>query len=230
LLRIGNLTVEIVVGFFMLFIIINFVGKKVINQITPFTFIASIVLSELLGNALYDDKINALHIIYAMLIWGVLLFIVEYIGRKSLFFRGLFQGKPSCLIRNGVIDREEMKKCRMNLNQLQSLLRQSETFSVRQVAYCYLEPNGALSILKKSEYKETTLGDLKIQKEDIHVPVTLIRDGKLLKKELADIGKDETWLKEQLQSQNLSDYKEIFLAEWQEGDGLFAQPYMKIPR
>jgi hypothetical protein len=27
----------------------------------------------------------------------------------------------------------------MSINQLQSLLRQSETFSIREVAYCYLE-------------------------------------------------------------------------------------------
>lgn len=27
-------------------------------------------------------------------------------------------------------------------------LRQSETFSIREVAYCYLEPNGAISVLK----------------------------------------------------------------------------------
>ena len=57
------------------------------------------------------------------------------IWEESLYlFRGIFQGKPSALIRNGKVDREELKKNRMNLNQLQSLLRQSETFSIREVA------------------------------------------------------------------------------------------------
>lgn len=42
----------------------------------------------------------------------------------------------------------------MNINQLQSLLRQSETFSIREVAYCYLEANGSISILKKSKYQK----------------------------------------------------------------------------
>jgi uncharacterized membrane protein YcaP (DUF421 family) len=53
-----NLTFELIVGFFLLFIIVKFVGRKIISQITPFTFIASIVMGELLGNALYDDKIG----------------------------------------------------------------------------------------------------------------------------------------------------------------------------
>ena len=86
-----HLTVELVIGFFFLFIIVMIVGRKIINQITPFTFIAAIVLGELLGNALYDDNVSTFYIIYAMTLWGILLFIIEYLGRKylSLQPRGL---------------------------------------------------------------------------------------------------------------------------------------------
>jgi uncharacterized membrane protein YcaP (DUF421 family) len=230
LLNIGYLTTEIVIGFFTLFVIINFVGRKIINQVTPFTFIASIVLSELLGNALYDDKAGTFHIIYSMMLWGLLLFIVEYIGRKFLFFRGLFQGKPSALIRNGVVDLNELKKCRMNLNQLQSLLRQSETFSIREVAYCYLEPNGSISILKKSKYQKTAQEDFNFAEKAVYVPVTLIRDGKVLLNELKDIGQDENWLTQQLRTQNITNPRDVLIAEWLEGDGIFVQPYVHIPR
>lgn len=94
-MKMMNLTIELIVGFFLLFIIIKFVGKKIINQISPFTFIASIVLGELLGNALYDHNINILYVIYSMGLWGILLFMVEYFGQKYLLFRGLTEGKPS---------------------------------------------------------------------------------------------------------------------------------------
>lgn len=223
-MNIQSLTIELITGFFFLFVIIIFIGRKVINQISPFTFIASIVLSEILGNALYDDKIGTFYIIYTMSLWAILLFTVEYLERKFLFFQGIFQGKPAALIKNGMIDREELKKNRMNLNQLQSLLRQSETFSVREVAFCYLEPNGSISILKKPQYQKTTLEDFNIQGKPAYVPVTLIRDGKVLKDELTDLGFDESWLKNQLQSQNVYNYKEVFLAEWLEDDGMFVQP------
>ncbi|AZV42668.1 membrane protein [Peribacillus asahii] len=153
-MKIMHLTIELIAGFFLLFIIIKFVGKKIINQITPFTFISAIVLGELLGNALYDHQIGILYVIYSMVLWGILLFIVEYLGQKSLWFRGLFEGKPSALIKNRVVDREELRKNRMNINQLQSLLRQSETFSIREVAFCYLEANGSISILKKPQYQK----------------------------------------------------------------------------
>ncbi len=219
------LTIEIITGFFLLFIIVKFVGKKIINQITPFTFIASIVLGELLGNALYDHQIGVFYIIYSMGLWAILLFIVEYLGQKYLSFRGIVEGKPSALIKNGIVDREELRKNRMNINQLQSLLRQSETFSIREVAFCYLEANGSISILKKTKYQKTTQEDFNMSVKPVYVPVTLIRDGEVLWDEVTDLGFDEDWLRVQLSSQKVSEYKTIFLAEWLEDDGLFVQTY-----
>ncbi len=51
----------------------------------------------------------------------------------------------------------------------------------------------------------------------------LYGDGKVLWDELKDLNFDESWLKTQLTSQGISDYKNVFLAEWLEGDGLFVQ-------
>ncbi|MBO1513663.1 YetF domain-containing protein [Metabacillus bambusae] len=226
-MKVIPLTLELIVGFFLLFILVKFVGRKIITQITPFTFIAAIVLGELLGNALYDQNVGVAYIIYSMCLWGILLYIVEYLGQKSLFFRGIFEGKPAALIKNGVVDREELKKNRMNINQLQSLLRQSETFSIREVAFCYLEANGSISILKKSQYQKTTLEDFNLLAKPVYAPVTLIRDGQVLWDEIKDLGFDESWLKMQLLSQSISDYKDIFIAEWLEGDGIFVQTYQK---
>ncbi|MCC3355687.1 DUF421 domain-containing protein [Bacillus sp. REN16] len=225
-MKFGHLTFELILGFFLLFIIVKIVGRKMINQITPFTFIAGIVLGELLGNALYDRNINALYIVYSMCLWGFLLFIVEFLGQKVLFIRGIFEGKPIALINNGVVDKQALKKARMNINQLQSLLRQSETFSVREVAFCYLEGNGSLSILKKTKYQKTVQEDFNLPEKPVFVPVTVIRDGKVLWDEIKDLGFNESWLMNQLHSQSVSDYKDVFLAEWLEGDGIFVQTYI----
>ncbi|WP_164669305.1 DUF421 domain-containing protein [Virgibacillus doumboii] len=217
------LSVELVVGFFLLFILVKFAGKKMISQITPFTFIAAIVLGELLGNALYDEKVGVIYIVYAMALWSVLLFLVEYLSQKFLKFRGISEGKPSALIKRGIVDREALRKNRMNINQLQSLLRQSETFSIREVEFCYLEANGSISILKKSRYQKTTQEDFKMPDKAVHPPVTLVRDGEVLWDEVKDLGYDAKWLKNMLLSQGVDDYSRVFIAEWLEGDGLFVQ-------
>lgn len=222
-MQIGHLTLELIVGFLFLFLIVKFVGKKIISQISPFTFIAAIVLGEILGNALYDNKIGVFYIIYSLVLWAVMLFVVEILSQKSLKFRGIVIGKPVALIKNGVIDREALKKNRININLLQSLLRQSETFSIREVAYCYLEANGSLSILKKTKYQKTTQEDLNLPSQSVYVPVTIIRDGEVLWDEIMELGYDESWLKAELSKHNVINYKDVFIAEWLHGDGLFVQ-------
>lgn len=156
-----------------------------------------------------------------MTIWGGLLFLVEYLSQKFLAFRGVVEGKPSALIKNGMVDRESLRKNRMNINQLQSLLRQSEPFSIREVVYCYLEANGSVSILKKSKYQKTTQEDFNIPSTVVSVPVTIIRDSEVLWDKIIDLGFNESWLKAQLNTQNIIDYKDVFIAEWLQGDGLF---------
>ena len=218
-----KITVDLVIGFFVLFIIVTIVGRKVINQISPLTFISSVVLGEILGNALFEEKVGVFHIIYSMSLWGTLLFSIEFLSRKSLFFRGVLQNKPIALIKNGVVDREALKKSRMNLNELQSLLRQSETFSIREVAFCYLESSGSLSILKKTKYQKTTSEDFHLPPAPVYVPITVIRDGIVLWDELKELGFDESWLRGQLSFHNVSDYQDVLIAEWLEGDGMFVQ-------
>lgn len=216
-----QITIKLAIGFIMLFIFVRLIGGKLIDQITPFHFISAIVLSELLGNAVYHKDTPSIFIVYTILIWGILLFIIEYISIKSLILRNWLEGKPLMVIRNGEIDYEILKKARINLNQLQSLLRQSETFSMREVAFAFIEPNGSLSVLKKSPYQKPKTQDFSMPIHSVYLPITLIRDGQLIEENLWEIAKDQQWLKSYLLTKGIENISDVLFAEWLEKDGLF---------
>ncbi|MFB5662587.1 DUF421 domain-containing protein [Alteribacillus sp. HJP-4] len=225
MIEITDIAIKLVTGFVALFILIKWLGAKIIDQITPFTFIAAIVLSELLGNAVYDKNVGLLPILFSIMVWGSLLFIVEFSGWKNFSLRSAFEGKPSMVIREGKLDINALKKSRMNITQLQSLLRQSEVFSIREVAYAYIEPNGSISILKKSQYQKTTQEDFQMPPQPVYVPITIIRDGELRREDLAEIEKNEQWLHSELRANGLHKIDDVLLAEWVADDGLFVIPY-----
>ncbi|MGP4081321.1 YetF domain-containing protein [Pseudalkalibacillus sp. R45] len=224
-----HMSSKLVLGFFLLFLLIRIIGKKLIDQFTPFHFISAIVLSELLGNAVYEKTVPISYILFSILLWGSLLFSVEYLLQKFQHLRSSFEGKPSMVIRNGQIDFEQLKKSRMNINQLQSQLRQSEIFSVREVAFALIESNGSISILKKSPYQKTTLQDFNMPPHPVYLPITLIRDGELIKANLKEINKDDEWLRNQLLANGVSKIEDVLFAEWLENDGLFVVPH-KTPQ
>lgn len=219
-----HIIIELILGFVALFIITKIIGKRQISQITPFDFISAIVLGELLGNAIYDEDIGLIHIISTLFIWGILMLTVEMITQKSLKSRGLLEGKPSIVIRNGMIDRNELRKNRIDINELQNLLRQKDVFSVREVEYGILEADGKVTVLKKPKYTQPTLDDLNLKQKPVYLPVTLISDGEVLWDNLRDSGHNEKWLQNQLNMYNINDVKQVFYAEWMKDEGMHIVP------
>lgn len=217
----GTLTLKIIIGFISLFLVTKIVGKMQIKQFTPFYFVSALVLGEILGNTFYDDNIKIYHFVYSLALWSGLLIILAYVTLTFNFSRGFLEGAPSILIRNGIIVKNELKKNKMDINELQGLLRKSNVFSVREVEYAILEDDGSLSVLKKSNYASPTKQDLNISPSPVNLSITLVIDGKIIWDNLKERGFDQKWLEQQLFNHGIKNVKDLFYAEWKDGEGFY---------
>lgn len=219
---------ETIFGIFALFILTKVLGKTQISQLTPFDFIAAIVLGELVGNALFDKKTGILEIGYVILLWGIILYTIEMITQKFKKSRFILEGKPSFLIHKGKIIYEEMRKNKIDLNELQHLLRMKDVFSVQEVEYAILETNGLLSVLKKAPYDTPTKMDMHLTPSPAVVSISLILDGEFIEDNIDEADVTKEWVYEEMAAQNYNDVKEIFYAEWLPNSPLYILPYEKI--
>ncbi|MBU8907945.1 DUF421 domain-containing protein [Desertibacillus haloalkaliphilus] len=220
-----HLTLELLAGFLALLLITKLLGKTQITQITPFDFISALVLGELVGNAIYDKEIGIHYVLYAVAIWGTLISFVEFLTQRYKGTRSILEGSPAIVIRNGRIDRQQLKKNKLDLNQLQHLLRDKDVFSVREVEYAILEANGTINVLKKTENQNLTRKDMNVQVEPVYLPVTMILDGEVLWDNIEEAGFTEEWLYGQLNLSGVVKPEHVFYAEWMEGQPLFIQTY-----
>jgi uncharacterized membrane protein YcaP (DUF421 family) len=220
-----NVLLELVIGYIALFIIVKFLGKTQLNQITPFDFISALVMGDLVGSAIFNQKVGILAILFAIAVWGSLIFISEMLTQKSRWLRYVFEGRPSMIINNGNLDWKEMKKNKIDIDQLKQLLRFKDIFSIQDVDYAILENNGGISVLRKSDADQPTCKDLKIKGEKRSIPLTIISDGEVLYKNLkkADVNKD--WLHKQLKLKGFDRPEEISYAEYEPGKNIFFQKY-----
>ncbi|WP_461480322.1 DUF421 domain-containing protein [Paenibacillus sp. PvR053] len=138
--------------------------------------------------------------------------------------RSLLVVNPSIIIRDGVIDRKTLKKNKIDVNQILSILRQSNVFSVREVKYGILEPNGQVSTLLKSKYQKPTKQDFNFPDRTKDLPTTLIIDGEILWDNLHALGFDKQWLDNELVSNGYSNEKRIFYADWRNSEGIHISP------
>lgn len=219
----GSIAVELSVGLFGLLLLTKVMGRASMSEATPFDFISMIVVGDFVSDAIYDPETHILKVLFAIFFWGVLIFLIDFVTLKLNASRSFFESQPAIVVSNGVIDRQSLKKNKVDMNHLQMLLRDRNVFSFREIDFAILEPNGKLSVIKKPEYDTPTRGDLKLPIRALSIPVTFISDGVVIKKNLEHAGKNEQWLFEELKRQSVNDPKEVMIAEWCKEDGLFVQ-------
>ncbi len=217
----SHLVLTLTVGLSALLIATNIIGKIQLSQATPFHFISALVLGELLGNAVYDPEVNISYILLSISLWTLLMYILEIITQKFRKTRGFLEGKPSIIIRHGEIDFQELAKNKMDINEVQRMLREKDVFSVRGVEYGILESSGTISVLKKWNYASPTNKDLKLSQKPVFLPITLIADGEIQSENLETIGHNEKWLRKQLSLQGINKIEDVLYADWQEDEGLY---------
>ncbi|MBB6452404.1 uncharacterized membrane protein YcaP (DUF421 family) [Salirhabdus euzebyi] len=219
------IAIKILVGYVALYVVTKILGKSTLSQLTPFDFITAILLGELVGSTMFDSEIKISHLLFGLTILGLLIYGTEFISQKFNSTRRLLEGEPSIVIRKGKIKREVLKKNRLDINQLQHLLRLKNAFSIRDVEYAILETDGQLSVVKKAPFKSPTMSDLKLPVQPTILPVTLIIDGEVVWDNLKQINKNEEWLNEQLQENGVHSYKEVFFADYKSDEGMFIEKY-----
>ncbi|OCL26641.1 hypothetical protein U472_11720 [Orenia metallireducens] len=224
-MELKSITIDLLIGFITLFLLTKLLGRRQIRQLTAFDFIFSIVLGELLGNAIYDPEVNFLYILYTLSLWGLLMFGVQLIEQKFIKLRKFISGNPAMVIREGQIDYKKLKETRMNITQLRSLLRQEGIFSLKEVEYAILETDGELSILKKSDYEQTMRKDLNIPSQSVKLPIILISDGQVLWENLHKHNLNKEWLEQELLNNNIHRFDDVLYAEWSEGEELYVIPF-----
>jgi uncharacterized membrane protein YcaP (DUF421 family) len=220
-----QILIELVIGFFALLILTKILGKTQISQITAFDFISAIVLGELVGNALYDEHINIGKVLFAVAIWGLLIYGTEFLTQKGKKFRKILEGEPSLIIEKGKINFGELKKNHLDMNQVLHLLRAKNCFSIRECEYAILETDGKISVMKKPDYSVVTIGDLQLPLNPVVLPVILILDGEIDQKNLKMINWDIPRLIDEINRIGIQSIKDVLYAEYKEGEELFVQKY-----
>ena len=215
--------IRTVLGFAVLLTLTRLLGKKQLSQLTVFTYITGIALGSMAAEMVLQKDVRIIDGIMAMFLWSLLVFIVEWISLKSSSARVLLDGEPTIVIKKGLILENSLKKQRLNLDDLSMQLRLNQVFSVKDVEYAILEPNGALTVMKKPEKIHVTKEDMQIPPGPAEMPSEIIADGKVVEKNLTELGYSREQLNNELQRQGITDIKSVMYAELQQDRSLHIQ-------
>lgn len=219
-----ELSIKLVISFFGLWVITFVTGRKTLSQLTPLDFLSSLVLSEIVGNTLYDDQVNVSHLLFALAVWTILSYLFEKATTRFVKFGYAAEGRAVLLIDNGEVNQSLLKKYDIEYKQLLSMLRKQNVFSLQEVKHAVLEIDGSLSVLRKPEYEPPTAQDLGLRDPSNSLAITVIDKGELLTMSMRGKKVDPEKVKSDMQRQGYDNIKDIAYAEYGEDGTLYIIP------
>ena len=191
---------------------LRLMGKRQIGELEPGELVLTMMLSDLAAVPMQDFGIPLLSGVIPILTLLSLSMLLSQLSLRSLRWRELLCGRPAVLIRDGVLQQDVMERNRYTLDELLEELRGQGLSGIEDVRYAVLENSGRLSVLPGSRSLPLTAAQLGLRtEEETTLPVVLINDGRVLRRNLASCGRDETWLRRTLRAEGLSDPAQAFL-------------------
>ncbi|MBQ1274852.1 MAG: DUF421 domain-containing protein [Cellulosilyticum sp.] len=211
-MNIIHVSITSLVTIIVLFITTKLLGYRQISHMSMFDYINSITIGSIAAELATSLKGEWQTPLTALIIFTVVNLLIDFATNKSIKLRRWINGKALILYDGGELYYKNLKKAKIDLGEFFMQCRNQNCFDLQQVQTVILEPNGKFSILFLSHYRPMTPNDVKLKPSSECVLANVIMEGKLLKENLYNIGRDEEWLMSVLRQKGYFDLSKIFLA------------------
>ncbi|SFS18779.1 Protein of unknown function [Granulicella pectinivorans] len=168
-----------IIVYLCLIVFLRLFGKRELAQLNPFDLVVLLSLSNTVQNAIIGDDNS----VSGGIIGAFALLAVNWVLMRVLFkmpkLNQALEGSETVLIRNGVLDREAMRKETMTELEMMEVLHKQGIGRIEDVERCVLEPNGNFYV----EARTPSVQDAE-RAELMRAVDTLTREVKALRAEL----------------------------------------------
>lgn len=209
------------ISFFALLILVRLMGKQQVAELTFFDYVVGITIGSIASTLSVQVNQNTTATLVGMAIWTFLPILVAYLCLHNVWIRKVVEGEATVVIENGKILENNLKKIRLSIDDVISLLRAQGVFRIADVEFAMFEANGKLSVQMKSDKRPVTPGDLALHPPYEGLPTNLVEDGIILVDALKSLNLSKAWLYHQLKKVNIDDVKQVSLAQLDTNGNLY---------
>lgn len=187
-------------------------GKRQIGELEPTELVLTMLISDLAAVPIQDFSLPLLYGIMPIVALLCLSLLLSCGCLYSLRFRALLCGRPTIIIRDGKMQQSAMRRNRLTIDELMEELRCQGVTDLNTVKYAILETSGQLSVLLRSHQQPVTPEQMELQvDDDVFLPIVIINDGRVLHANLKAAGRNDAWLRKQLQQHHIARPEQVFL-------------------
>ncbi|WP_226537461.1 DUF421 domain-containing protein [Fictibacillus halophilus] len=191
-----------------------YMGKRSIGELPVFDFLVILTLGAVVGADIADPKINHIYTAVAIVAIALLQKLIATWKIKNRKLGRLLTFEPTIVIYQGQFLVDKMKKIQYSIDTILQMLREQQTYNVKDVELAIVEPNGYLTVKLYAEKEVARVEHIQPQPNilDKGIDIPVIIDGEIYEKVLYSRNLNESWLFEELERKNIFDVKDVFYA------------------
>lgn len=198
-----------VVTFWWLLLVTKLMGQREIGRLTLFDFIIAITIGSVAAAPLANNTVTLMGSLITITALGSVNILTSYYALKNPYFRRVVQDEPLVIIQNGQILEDTMRKARLNLDDLLTELRLKQYPNIHDVEFAFLESNGRISVIPKSQFRPVRPSDLKVETIYEGMPTVLVEDGNIVEDNLRENKLDQEWLMNQMKQKGVKKLSDV---------------------
>lgn len=153
-----DIVIRATVMFTVVFVLIRMMGKRELAEMTPFEFVMLVVIGDLIQQGVTHNDFSltgATLAVSTFAFWGLML---NFFSNKSRRAEKLLDSEPAVVIRQGELIRDNLKRNRMTVSELESEMRLAGIGDRSDVAWGIIETNGKISFIRRDGSREGNPG------------------------------------------------------------------------
>ena len=206
----ATLLARTIIIYIFLLMTMRLMGKRQLGELELSELVSTILLSDIASLPITNQEIPLIFAIIPIITITAFEILSSFALTKFPRLKGLFSTRPSIVIQQGKINKKELLKNRISIDELISELRQKNVTDISDVNYAIIEQNGKVTVIPKADCQQPTKKELGLCPKENGICHILIADGTLNKHGLQTSKKSKAWIDQQLKSKKLA-LKDIFL-------------------
>jgi uncharacterized membrane protein YcaP (DUF421 family) len=135
--------------FLLLYVLLRLFGKRQLGQMTPFEFVALVVVGDFVQQAVTHNDFSVTAGTLAVATFGFWSLVLGWVSYRSDTMRRLIEGQPRIVVRDGRLVDEILQRDKITEAEVLSEMRLAGIARLDDVEWGILEPSGKISFLKR---------------------------------------------------------------------------------
>jgi len=141
-----ELVIRGAVVYVFLITLLRITGKRQIGQLSPLDLVLLLILSNAVQNSMNAGDNSLIGGLISAATLVALNYLIEYAAVKSKKLEGIIEGRPQVIIHEGKLFEDVIRNAKITQMEVESTLRESGFFDMKDVKLAILENNGKVSV------------------------------------------------------------------------------------